>query len=60
MLAFREEFCPWMGIGTGTAYNEVKAGRLNLTKIGRKTVVAAADALAYRKAVLAASSRSAA
>lgn len=48
MLDFRREFCPWIGICAVTGYKEVKSGRLRLTKIGRKSMVAVADALAYR------------
>jgi hypothetical protein len=48
-LDFRLEFCPWIGICKVTGYKEVKAGRLKLTKIGRKSTVAAADAFAYRE-----------
>jgi hypothetical protein len=51
MLDFRREFCPWIGICAVTGYKEVKAGRLRLTKIGRKSTVAAADAIAFRDAL---------
>jgi hypothetical protein len=54
-LNFRREFCPWVGICAVTGYKEAKAGRLRLTKIGRKTTVAAQDALAYRDTVRAGS-----
>ena len=54
-LDFRREFCPWIGICTVTGYKEVKAGRVKLTKIGRKSAVAAADAIAYRDAMRSAS-----
>jgi hypothetical protein len=47
-LNFRHEFCLWAGICAVTAYKEAKAGRLRLAKIGRKTVVAAPDAIAFR------------
>ena len=47
-LNLKHEFCPWAGICTVTAYKEARAGRLKLTKIGRKTVVAGDDAIAYR------------
>jgi hypothetical protein len=56
-LNFRREFCPWVGICAVTGYKEAKEGRLRLTKIGRKTIVAVDDAIAYRDAVRAASSR---
>lgn len=38
------EFCRWASIGRNTFYNEVKAGRICLRKIGRKSVVTMADA----------------
>jgi hypothetical protein len=47
-LSLRHEFCPWAGICAVTAYKEARTGRLRLTKIGRKTVVAAPDAIAFR------------
>jgi hypothetical protein len=34
-----------------TGYKQIKAGHLKLTKIGRKSVVAVPDALAYRDAL---------
>jgi len=46
-LSLKREFCPWAGACHVTAYKEAKAGRLRLTKIGRKTVVAAPDAIAF-------------
>ena len=57
-LDFRKEFCPWVGICAVTGYKEVNAGRLKLTKIGRKSTVAAPDALEYRDARRAASRKS--
>jgi hypothetical protein len=50
-LDFRREFCPWIGICAVTGYKQVKEGRLKLTKIGRKSVVAAQDAIACRDAL---------
>lgn len=50
-LDFRREFCPWIGICAVTGYKQIKEGRLRLTKIGRKSVVAAQDAIAYRDAL---------
>lgn len=47
-LDFRREFCPWIGFGVVTGYKQVKAGKVKLTKIGRKSLVAAQDAIAYR------------
>jgi hypothetical protein len=55
LLDFRSEFCPWIGICAGTGYKEIKEGRLKLTKLGRKSTVAAEDAIAYRDALRAAS-----
>jgi hypothetical protein len=49
LLDFRREFCPWIGVSPVTAYKEVKAGRVTITKIGRKSMVAAEDAIAYRE-----------
>ena len=42
-----DEFCSWAGIGRSKFYNEVKAGRIRVRKIGRKSVVAMADAQAW-------------
>jgi hypothetical protein len=50
-LDFRREFCPWVGICVVTGYKQIKARHLKLTKIGRKSVVAVPDALAYRDAL---------
>ena len=47
-LDFRREFCPWVGICAVTGYKHVKAGSLKLTKVGRKSTVAAPDAIAFR------------
>ena len=47
-LDFASEFCPWLGICRVTGYRLEKHGYLRLTKIGRKTVVAAQDATACR------------
>ena len=49
MLSLRLELCPLAGVSAATAYKHVKAGHLKLTKIGRKTFVAADDAVAYLK-----------
>jgi hypothetical protein len=50
-LDFRLEFCPWIGVCTVTGYKLVKAGRVKITKIGRKSAVAAQDAIASREAL---------
>lgn len=40
-------FCEWASIGRSKFYQEVQEGRLRLRKIGRKSVVTAADAEAW-------------
>lgn len=40
-------FLEWASIGRTKAYEEAKAGRLRLTKIGSKTLVLRADAEAW-------------
>jgi hypothetical protein len=47
-LTLRDEFSRWSGLCATTIYKEAAAGHLKLTKIGRKTVIAAPDALAWR------------
>jgi hypothetical protein len=39
-----EEFCRWACIGKTKAYAEVKAGRLQLRKIGAKSIIFRVDA----------------
>jgi hypothetical protein len=48
LLSLRREFCHWAGICAVTAYKEKSEGRLKVVKVGRKTMVAAADAIAWR------------
>jgi hypothetical protein len=48
LISLRKDFCGWAGICAVSAYREVREGRLRVTKIGRKTMVAATDALAWR------------
>jgi hypothetical protein len=60
LLDFRREFCPWAGIGIVTGYKLVNDGRVKLTKIGRKSMVAAPDAIAFRDDMRAASQAEAA
>jgi hypothetical protein len=48
LLSLKREFCPWAGICAVTAYKEISEGRLRIVKVGRKTLVAAADALVWR------------
>jgi Helix-turn-helix domain len=45
-----DEFAALAGICRVTVYNEVSAGRLNLTKIGKSSRIAAPDAFAWRDA----------
>lgn len=45
------EFCGWAGIGVTKFYAEVKAGKIRLRKIGRKSVVTTTDALAWLNAL---------
>jgi hypothetical protein len=46
-----DAFCMWGGIGRSHAYEEVKRGRLRLTKCGRKTLVTVEDAKAWLAAL---------
>jgi hypothetical protein len=39
-----DEFCRWACVGKTKAYAEAKAGRLQLRKIGSKTVIIRSDA----------------
>jgi hypothetical protein len=54
-----EEFCRWGCVGKTKAYAEAKAGRLQLRKIGTKTVILRSDAEAWLRALPAASSAAA-
>lgn len=38
------EFCKWARIGRSKFYDEVKAGRLPLKKVGRKSIISVDDA----------------
>lgn len=40
-----DEFCGWASIGRSKFYDEVKSGRIQLRKIGRKSVITMPDAL---------------
>lgn len=42
------EFCRAFGIGRTAAYAEIAAGRLRAFKVGKLTMVAGEDALAWR------------
>lgn len=48
LIDMRSEFCPWANISHVTAYREIEAGNLVVSRIGKRVLVAAADALAYR------------
>jgi hypothetical protein len=41
------DFLKWASVGRSFAYEQVKAGRLRIVKIGAKTVVLRADAEAW-------------
>lgn len=41
------DFKKWASIGHTTFYEEVKAGRLRIRKLGSKTLIAYSDALAW-------------
>lgn len=45
-LAYRDvvEFARAVGIGRSAAYEEVRAGRLRVAKVGRRTIVPVAEA----------------
>ena len=36
-----DEFCQRYGVGRTTAYEEIKAGRLRVAKVGKRTLVTA-------------------
>jgi hypothetical protein len=40
-------FCTWAGISRSLAYEEIKIGRLRLTKCGRKSLITLEDARAW-------------
>lgn len=41
-------FCKFFGIGKSKVYQEIKAGRLKTYKIGRSTLIAGEDAMAWQ------------
>lgn len=45
------EFCASHGIGKSLAYDEIAAGRLRFRKVGRRTLILAQDAQAWRDAL---------
>jgi hypothetical protein len=51
MFRGEHEFCDWAGIGRTMFYEEAKAGRLIVSKIGRVTVVTFANARAWLNAL---------
>jgi hypothetical protein len=51
LLSLRREFCPWAGMCAVTAYKAISEGRLKVVKVGRKTMVAGEDAIAFRDAL---------
>jgi hypothetical protein len=44
-------FCRWASVGRTKAYDEIKAGRLRVRKIGSKTVVLLSDAEQWLQAL---------
>jgi excisionase family DNA binding protein len=42
-----EETAGWAGLGRGRIYEEVRAGRLKISKVGRRTLVRADDARSW-------------
>ena len=51
-LAFTiDEFCKAHGIGRTLCYAEIAAGRLKIRKAGRRTLIMATDAAAWREAL---------
>lgn len=42
-----DEFCGWAAIGRNKFYEEVRAGRIPLRKVGRKSIVSMQDALSW-------------
>jgi len=51
MASTVDDFCVRNAIGRSTFYKEVRAGRLMLRKIGRKTVVLREDEDAWRQSL---------
>jgi hypothetical protein len=43
-------FCEAFGVGRSHVFDEIARGRLRATKIGRRTVIAGTDALAWLEA----------
>ncbi|WP_191061406.1 helix-turn-helix domain-containing protein [Geminicoccus harenae] len=51
-------FCEAFGVGRSHVFDEIARGRLRATKIGRRTVIAGTDALAWLEAYRQASGQS--
>lgn len=45
------KFCEWASIGRSTCYQEAKAGRLTLRKVGFKTVITMSEATRWVEAL---------
>ncbi|WP_243286688.1 helix-turn-helix domain-containing protein [Geothrix terrae] len=41
------EFCAQFSLGRSKAYEEIKAGRLRIVKVGRRTLITVTDAMAW-------------
>lgn len=48
VLDFRSEFCPWIGISAVTGYELINSGKVKTAKLGRKRVITAPNAIAFR------------
>jgi hypothetical protein len=46
-----KEFCAWARISKTTAYEEIAAGRLKVSYVGRKPIVTPENALAWTRAL---------
>jgi hypothetical protein len=45
------EFCAWVRIGRTMAFGEIKAGRLTVTKCGKRSLIRVSDAEAWLQAL---------
>ncbi len=50
-------FCTWAAISRAQTYREVRAGRLVMRKIGKKSIIRTSDAMAWLDALPTASYR---
>ena len=48
VLDFRSEFCPWIGVSAVTGYALIADGKVKTAKLGRKRVITAPNAIAFR------------